>query len=197
MDDGCGINNKKQIDYKLITEKLCTERTREGMKRRSEIFEKFDINKNGLLTLRECDLGVKNVLNMPEIAECKPVIFKAFEAAKRISRNTNDPSKNFVEKNEFRYFLCYLRQYFEFYQMFSQINSNSNLSISFEEFCLAIPLIEKWGYLVKDPKASFNEMDADNSGLVKFDEFCSWAIKKNLDVEDDDDFTDQCLKNLK
>lgn len=197
MDDGYSKIGKKKIDYRLITEKLCTERTPEAMKKRSEIFDKFDINKNGLLTLRECDLGVKNVLNLPEIAEAKPVIFKAFEAAKGISKNCYDPSKNFVEKNEFRYFLCYLRQYFEYYQMFSQINSNSNLSISYEEFCLAIPLIEKWGYKVKDPKKSFEEMDEDKSGLVRFNEFCSWAIKKNLDVEDDDDFRDKCLKNLK
>ena len=30
-----------------------------------------------------------------------------------------------------------------------------------------------------------------------FDEFCEYAIKKNLDLEDDDDFDDVELKNFK
>ena len=30
-----------------------------------------------------------------------------------------------------------------------------------------------------------------------FDEFCEYAIQKNLDLEDDDDFDDSELKNLK
>ena len=30
-----------------------------------------------------------------------------------------------------------------------------------------------------------------------FDEFCEYAIKKNLDLEDDDDFEDEELKNIK
>jgi len=197
MESEIPQNSKKQINYQMITQTLCTERTPEGMKKRMELFDKFDTNKNGLLTLRECDLGIKNVLNLHEVSECKPVIFKAFEAAKGISSNGKDSSKNYVEKNEFRYFLCYIRQYFEYYQMFCQINSNANLSISYQEFLEAIPLIEKWGYKVNNPKVSFQEMDLDKSGLVRFDEFCSWAIKKNLDVEDDDDFNDKCLKNLK
>ena len=30
-----------------------------------------------------------------------------------------------------------------------------------------------------------------------FDEFCEYAIKKNLDLEDDDDFEDEELKSFK
>ena len=30
-----------------------------------------------------------------------------------------------------------------------------------------------------------------------FDEFCEYAINKNLDLEDDDDFDDEELKNFK
>lgn len=191
-----GSPNKK-LNFEQIREKLCLERSPEAHKKRLELFKKFDLNKNGCLTLRECDYGVKNVLNLPEIGECKPVLFKAFEAAKTSAKNNSSLSDKTVEKNEFRYFLCYLRQYFEYYIMFNKINIDGNNYIDYEEFLKAVPLIENWGCKIEDPRKSYEEIDSDKSGLVRFDEFCSWAIKKNLDLEDDDDFYDKCFKNLK
>jgi len=36
---------------------------------------------------------------------------------------------------------------------------------------------------MKDPKAQWIECDSDGSGFVTFDEFCDWAIKKNMVIE--------------
>ncbi len=33
----------------------------------------------------------------------------------------------------------------------------------------------------------WREIDHNGGGVVLFDEFCQWAIQKNLDLEDDDD----------
>jgi hypothetical protein len=38
---------------------------------------------------------------------------------------------------------------------------------------------------MQDPEAQWQECDADGCGMVLFDEFCQWAIRKNLDLEDD------------
>ena len=57
--------------------------------------------------------------------------------------------------------------------------------------------MEKWGVKITDPKAEFKKIDTNNSGSIMFDEFCEYAIKKNLDLEDDDDFEDEELKNIK
>ena len=34
---------------------------------------------------------------------------------------------------------------------------------------------------------NLKEIDGNKGGFVLFDEFATWAIKKNLDLEDDDD----------
>ncbi len=183
------------FDYISIKQKLCLERTREGMQKRHEIFNQMDINKNGFLSFSEVTRGIKDVLNLPEIYEKKEVIRKAFDAAKDSVKNSKSESKNFIELNEFRYLLVYLRQYLEFSEMFIRIDTDGDRKITIEEFEAAIPIIEKWGYKVKDCRMTFADMDNDCSGKIRFDEFCSWAIKKKLDVEDDDD--DACLKNLK
>jgi len=81
--------------------------------------------------------------------------------------------------------------------MFNRLDFNGDKKISFQEFEDAIPLLEKWGVKINDAQKSYNEIDIDASGKVNFDEFCSWAIKKHLDIEDDDDFTNECLRKLK
>jgi hypothetical protein len=40
---------------------------------------------------------------------------------------------------------------------------------------------------MRDPKKTWNEVDRNGGGKILFNEFCDWAIRKNLDLEDDDD----------
>lgn len=40
---------------------------------------------------------------------------------------------------------------------------------------------------MSDPEAQWKEADSDQGGMILFDEFCEWAINKNLNLEDDDD----------
>lgn len=47
--------------------------------------------------------------------------------------------------------------------------------------------MEKWVSNIGDPQEAFHEIDQNGGGQILFDEFCEWAIKKNLDLEDDDD----------
>jgi len=185
------------IDYNSIKQKLCLDRTKEGMQKRLEVFNQMDTNKNGFLSFSEVAKGIKDVLGIPEIYAKKEVIKKAFDAARDSVKNSKSNSKDFIEKNEFRYLLVYLRQFIEFSEMFGKIDNNGDKKINLDEFQDAVPTIERWGLKVADASKAFAEIDQDGSGKVRFDEFCSWAIKNKLDIEDDDDFTDDCLKNLK
>ena len=51
-------------------------------------------------------------------------------------------------------------------------------------------LLETWGIDIEDVDAEFAAIDTNGGGIVLFDEFCDWAIKKQLDLEDDDDWED-------
>ena len=59
--------------------------------------------------------------------------------------------------------------------------------MSLAEFKLAKEQLEKWGINMSNPEKSFREADKDGGGMILFIEFCDWAIKKSLDLEDDDD----------
>ena len=59
--------------------------------------------------------------------------------------------------------------------------------IDVNEFVEAKSMIEKWVGPIADPEATFATIDKNGGGQILFDEFVEWAIKKNLDLEDDDD----------
>ena len=37
----------------------------------------------------------------------------------------------------------------------------------------------------------FDIIDENGGGQILFDEFCEWAIRKGLDLEDDDDYDEE------
>ena len=47
---------------------------------------------------------------------------------------------------------------------------------------------------MRDPEKQWKEADADGFGKILFDEFANWAIKKNLDLDDDDDVPDSDIE---
>ena len=51
--------------------------------------------------------------------------------------------------------------------------------------------METWHIDMSDPEAQWNEADENGGGKLLFDEFCHWAISKNLDLPDDDDDDDE------
>ena len=79
----------------------------------------LDVNGNGFLSLAEVDKGVKDIMRLPNLFKMKPVLLRAFNAAKACV-----PSKNkrhgddYVEKAEYRFLLKYLRQYCEYFVAF-------------------------------------------------------------------------------
>ena len=77
----------------------------------------------------------------------------------------------------------YLRQYFEYWVAFDQIDLDGDRSLTITEFKLAKDVLERWGIDMSDTAEQWKELDADRSGTVSFDEFCDWAINKNLEKD--------------
>jgi len=178
------------IDWAGLREKLPMEKTAEQKEKRKEMFESFDPNGNGYLSLAEVDKGL-DVIGLNEIFDCKKVIIRAFYAAKNVNQKsqTNNKSRNddYVEFSEFRLLLVYLRHYFELWQMFGNLDTGNDNRIDLAEFTAAVPKIEEWGLKIENPGAEFAEIDTNSGGQILFDEFSEWAIKKQLDLEGDDD----------
>ena len=150
----------------------------------------FDMNGNGYLSLAEVDKGMRDVIKLPILFQLKPVLMRAFQAAKTKVKAKTKYGDDYVTKGEYRFLLKYLRQYYEYWVAFDRIDTNDDRRVSYEEFMQAIPELERWNIDMSDPRAQWRQCDQDGGGMVLFIEFCDWAIKKNLDLDDDDDDDD-------
>ena len=189
--------NFENFDWNALLARLPVKKTPEDREKRKKMWNAIDMNGNGYCSLAELDRGIQDVLLLPEVFDCKRPIMRAFQAAKDKVPPRTQHSDDYVEWLEFRIFLVYLRQCFEYYVMFCRTDISGDHKISLEEFKLALPTLEKWGVKISDPEAEFKKIDKNGGGSIMFDEFCSYAIKKNLDLEDDDDFDDVELHKMK
>jgi len=153
------------------------------------MWARIDVNANGYVSLAEITKGVRDVLKVGDLFDCRPAINRAFHHCKNVAKGKNKEGDELLEFPEFRLFLQSLRQFFEYYQAFSRIDTGADRRISKEEFTSpAIKAsIEKWVGPITDMAAEFDKVDSDGKGQILFGEFVSWALEKNLDIEDDID----------
>lgn len=190
-----------QVDWKKIAEWLPCHKNDKDARRREEIFKFFDPNNNGYLSLAEIDGGFQKVGKQIEVIYLsKPPMLRAFNAAKGHykDKKKNSPGQDYVQRSEFRIFLLYMRQYFEYFVMFKKMDKSGDGKVNFEEFKKAVPQINKWGGNITDPKAVFNKIDVNGGGSILFEEFAHFSIAQKLDLEDDGDDKEfeEAAKNL-
>lgn len=115
-------------------------------------------------------------MNLPKLFDIKPVIIRAFIAARDKVKSRHSYGDDYVSRAEFRLLLKYLRQYFEYWIAFDRVDSDQDRRIGFNEFVAAKNIIERWGINMNNPDIMWSEIDTNGGGQVLFDEFCQWAI---------------------
>ena len=156
---------------------------REARKRRKDIFDRFDVNGNNLLSLAEIDKACRDVLQIHKLFKCKPALMRAYMLARDKWPPTNKLHDDYVTRNEFRLLLIYLKLYYELFRMYGLIDIDGDRRLDYQEFVAALPIVESWGIQVPDPKREFSNMDGNGKGKILFDEFCDWAIRKEMLLE--------------
>jgi len=66
------------LDYCHIFASLPTDKSGAEFEQRSSLFKQFDPNSNGYLSLAEVDKGIRDILRIEELYDCKPAIMRAF-----------------------------------------------------------------------------------------------------------------------
>ena len=173
--------------WEELREKLPWHRTEEQRQLRIQQWKGIDVNGNGYLSLAEIDKGMRDVVQLPQLFETKPVLMRAFMAAKNKVKSKSQYGDDYVTKGEYRWLLQYMRMYFEYWVAFDAIDTDDDRRIGMDEFAQGVEQMSKWGIDMSDPAAQWAECDSNGGGKILFDEFCEWAIKKSLDLEDDDD----------
>lgn len=86
--------------------------SQEDIAKRKKLFREFDVNGNNYLSLAEIDKGIRDVLDMPELFDTKPVIMRAYQASKDKIKSKNEIGEDYVSRAEFKWTLIYLRFYY-------------------------------------------------------------------------------------
>lgn len=110
----------------------------------------MDMNDNGILSLAEIDKGIRDVIQLPRLFDSKPVLMRAFQAAKTYKQASSSYDDDYISKKEFRILLKYLRQYYEYWIGFKRVDGDSDRRISKAEFKKAVPLMQKWNLNVSN-----------------------------------------------
>lgn len=189
----------ENFNWDELLNKLPAKKTEEDKKIRNDLWKKkLHSGTDGYVTKEQVEKVMIGYLDLPKEILQKEPLRKAFEAAKAKCKNKNDrKGDEYLQKDEFRFYFVYLRQYFEYWVMFERVDASGDHQISFEEFNNALPKMKEWGVEITDAKTEFDNIDYSKNGTISFDEFCAYAIRKSLDLEDDDDFDDEGLDQLK
>jgi hypothetical protein len=178
------------LDWTTLNDKIPVEKTEEQKAQRQAMFsEYFDANGTGFASLAECEKGVRDALfagddvSMENIFP-KPVLMRAFMAANGVAQEKEDrPDRgvDYIEFPEFRIFLCSLKRYAEFWQIFADIDSSggstaSDRRISVEEYRNALPKLVELGLQVDE--TDFARIDTNGAGYILFAEFAEWGMKQ-------------------
>ncbi len=188
-------HGKKLVNWVKIKAALPYDRSDASVAQRKDLWKQMDMNGNGYASLAEVDKALRDVFQIDEIFNCKPLIMRAFNAAKGVGQGIKPPGwenveqryrdralnpVDYIEKNEFRVLIIYLHEYTALRQLFDSIDGDNDQRITFAEFEKAVPLLRQMGQEIPSPEATFKELDADRGGMILFQEFSDWALKKNV-----------------
>ena len=160
----------------------------ESIAARKKIFRDFDVNGNAWLSLAEIDKGLRDVLEMPELFDAKPVIMRAYQASLKKVRSTNPLTEGLVSRGAFKFTLIYLRFYYELWEDFQTMDVDGERRINLQEFLSGVDTLRnQWNMKIEDPEATFKELLAKNNAEanITFTEFCDYVIGWRLQEFED------------
>ena len=143
-----------------------------GREERISVFDRFDANGNGGLSLAEID---KAVLELWPQYDHKRALMRAYKAA-----DTNNDG--FIKRREFRALLMYIVYFNGLWDTFEAIDSNHDHRLNKEEFATGCQELGMQ-LTTQEVNDQFSLMDENGGGFVLFDEFCVWCAASTVTAE--------------
>jgi len=151
------------FDLDKLKKKLPISKTPEDRQKRLEIWNQVNEDDNDYASFKKLSLYLLAYLKLPNVDKNRGPIKSAFEATRnKYSRYGLKIDDNIIVWMEFRIFLV------------------------LKEFKKAVPLMGNWGVKINDSEKEFNSISRNNE-TISFEEFCSYAISKSLDLEEDEE----------
>eukprot|EP00929_Paragymnodinium_shiwhaense_P104398 TRINITY_DN68790_c0_g1_i1.p1 TRINITY_DN68790_c0_g1~~TRINITY_DN68790_c0_g1_i1.p1 ORF type:complete len:324 (-),score=105.13 TRINITY_DN68790_c0_g1_i1:530-1501(-) len=191
-------NVKDGVDWRLVDQRLPCRQDVASRRRRKQLFRGMDIDKRGALSLSELQVGMTNVMRVPQeegqqqrahgfivpLPNLTVAVNCAFNCSKDLDANAggDDGGKTNEEDNtvgprEFHRFLVAFRQFVELAVVFLKAD-DGDLFLSYKEAEMCIPLLLRWGLDKKSVRAKF---PADvTKETMKFNKFAKWCISSSI-----------------
>jgi Ca2+-binding EF-hand superfamily protein len=141
-----------------------------------EIVQKFkdmDFNGNNIISLAEID---KYISEKYPIFDNKPALMRSYKAA-----DTNN--NGFISLKEFKNLWKYIVYFNKLWEKFDEIDVNSDKRINFKEFKVMSNSLFESKLNDKEAVYYFELIDKDNAGMILFNEFCAFMIKRKIALE--------------
>jgi len=120
-----------RIDWERVNASLPYQRGEEQQEERRKLWRAIDVSGSGLLSLAKVTRGIRDVVGLDLLFDCRPAINRAFHYSKDVSKRRGGPhTADYLVFKEFRVFLQALRQFFEFYQAFDRLDKAQDRRIS-------------------------------------------------------------------
>lgn len=147
-----------------------------------ELWASMDINGNGKVSLAEIDRMVVDLSNRSPGPEQqlwqsfnkKPALMRAYQFTTHMDGRKIDDA--YVRRNEFVGLLRNLFFFSMIWDIFDDMDIEDDRRIDGAEFQAGL---RQMGFDLSpdDVKDAFDEIDANNGGMILFDEFCAYCIK--------------------
>ena len=176
------LPQKDDVVWDTWSAKLPTGHDALSQQTQRELFDYFDVNKNGYLSLDEVDQAVRQVLQCDEMFKSKQAVMRAFKAARQTNGQIDGTAGANVERSEFPTLLNALKTYFDLYSAFTTFDTESDGRLTLDEFRRGVVILQRMGIAIppNEVDAEFALIDANYNGIILFDEFANWACRKRL-----------------
>ncbi|RKO98311.1 hypothetical protein CXG81DRAFT_28841 [Caulochytrium protostelioides] len=139
-----------------------------------ELFNEFDMNGNGALSLAEIDLAL--VSRFPHLGPHKPAIMRAY-------RDAEQDGNGLITFDEFETLLELIDYYDQIYEQFDAMDVDHDHHITFDEFTASRT---KAGRVkpkdMQQLRAEFDQIDSNGGGKILFTEFCAYMAKQKMEA---------------
>ena len=134
-----------------LINKLPTQKTAGDRKQKLALWKPINEYGNGSVSFKRLNIQLDKYLKLSNVIKNKGPVKLAFNAAcAKNSSKGRELDDSLLELLEFRSFLVYLRQYFEYWIMFEKVDKSGDHKSDLDEFKKALPLMEKWGVKIDD-----------------------------------------------
>lgn len=174
----------ESVDWAAVDKKIPTACTPAGQALRKELFDSWDPNNSGTLTLTEVYGGLPNlVTGLVQNRNFRHSIKCAFKCAREVHRveGSNKQKKeagDLIDRSEFHALLVAFRHYLELDILFDSIDKDGSRMVCWKEFEKILPKLEDWNLGTKaQVKKKFPDEWTES---MKYEDFAEWCIQRKF-----------------